>query len=173
MCSQSPVTHASSDRLILQTCHHFAPSYRCYRRYLHSPWELDMTQSAVSQAAGMSARLWTCRKLRTLLKWLSDFTVQGQAGWSGPFFYYAEKLNIIWDIKYKKNPWLENKTFHRHSFQQWHTSFSCVCKQREKLLKVAHQTCPPGLACTCPGSSSEEEGREGLRMNHPKTRRQW
>lgn len=34
--SQPPVTQASLDRLILQTCHHFAPSCRCYRSYLHS-----------------------------------------------------------------------------------------------------------------------------------------
>ena len=36
--------HASWGGLIRQTCHHFAPSCRCYRCYLHSPWELDMTQ---------------------------------------------------------------------------------------------------------------------------------
>lgn len=27
----------------------------------------------------------------------------------------------------------------------------------KKILKVAHQTCPPGLACTCLVSSSEEK----------------
>lgn len=45
-CCQSPMTLTSGDRLNLQTCHHFAPSRWCYRCYLHSPGELDLTHNA-------------------------------------------------------------------------------------------------------------------------------
>lgn len=45
-CRQSPVTLTSPDGLNLHTCHHFAPSRWRYRRYLHSPGELEMTQNA-------------------------------------------------------------------------------------------------------------------------------
>lgn len=55
-------------------------------------------------------------------------------------------------------------------------SFPDVCAGERKLLKVAHQTCPPGPAFTCLGfilENKKKEGREWFEMNHVKTKRQW
>lgn len=63
--SYSPVACASLEGLILQSCHHFAPPYRQHLSYLHSPWELNMTQSAVEGAGGC---LYVCKGAETRLK---------------------------------------------------------------------------------------------------------
>lgn len=63
-CRQSPVTLTSPDGLNLHTCHHFAPSRWRYRRYLHSPGELETTQNATVLRNERRDRAEVCRALQ-------------------------------------------------------------------------------------------------------------